>query len=349
MRRRRFLAGLGAVAVAAVAGGTAVAARDDGGGGGAAPPKRATSTAKVTRTDLVTREDLDGTLGYGDTSDLAVARAGTITALPQPGAIIGRGGSLVEVDGEPVPLLLGDKPLWRPLYRGVEGPDVRILEENLVALGHGAGLTVDEKFTAATERAVKAWQDALGVDDTGILINDRVVVRTGPVRIAARVAEVGAPAGGPALKVTSPDQRVSVALEASSQGLVKVGDAVKVTLPDDTTLPGKVATVGTTVTPGDDQAGTSASIAVTVALDDPKAAAGLDEAPVQVSVVQSQATDVLAVPIQALLALAEGGYGVQKQVGSRSPLVAVKLGASADGLVEVTGDLAEGDRVVVPA
>ena len=69
-----------------------------------------------------------------------------------------------------------------------------------------------------------------------------------------------------------------------------------------------------------------------------------------VSVVTSAATGVLAVPVDALLALAEGGYAVERGGRRRHrELVAVEIGAFADGWVEVTGDLAEGDDVVVPA
>jgi hypothetical protein len=57
----------------------------------------------------------------------------------------------------------------------------------------------------------------------------------------------------------------------------------------------------------------------------------------------------LAVPVEALLALAEGGYAVERvKADGTTELVAVKLGAFADDKVEVSGDLAEGDQVVVP-
>ena len=69
-----------------------------------------------------------------------------------------------------------------------------------------------------------------------------------------------------------------------------------------------------------------------------------------VSVVTSAAPGVTAVPVDALLALAEGGYAVERPVaGGGTELVAVEVGAFADGWVQVTGDLAEGDDVVVPA
>jgi hypothetical protein len=151
------------------------------------------------------------------------------------------------------------------------------------------------------------------------------------------------------LSVTGIERRIIVALDANRQGLLAVGDAVEVVLPDGTRVDGSVASVGTVVTPGDEMQGTSASIEVIVALTDPAAAGTLDEAPVDVSIVQSQATDVLAVPVEALLALAEGGYAVERVTGAGSELVAVTTGAFADGRVEVTGELAEGDEVVVPA
>jgi multidrug efflux pump subunit AcrA (membrane-fusion protein) len=88
---------------------------------------------------------------------------------------------------------------------------------------------------------------------------------------------------------------------------------------------------------------------VEIALDDPSVAGGLDEAPVDVRVVSDTAEDVLAVPVTALLALAEGGYAVEVvDADGSTRLVGVEPGFFAEGLVEVTGDVAEGDLVVVP-
>jgi hypothetical protein len=51
------------------------------------------------------------------------------------------------------------------------------------------------------------------------------------------------------------------------------------------------------------------------------------------------------VPVQALLALAEGGYALETEGGD---LIGVETGAFADGFVEVAGQgLAEGLEVVV--
>ncbi len=351
--RRGLLAVVGVVAVTGI--GAAVALLGGGDGAGAdedgLADVPATATATVQRTDLVEREELDGTLGYGEPSELSVGRSGTVTALPEAGAVIERGGSLAEVDGLPVSLLYGDKPLCRPLSVDVEGPDVRILEENLVALGHAdaSSLTVDDEFTSATTAAVKRWQAALGLEETGVVLPTDAVVRPGAVRVSERIASIGGGAGGPVLSVTDTTRAITVNLEATRQGLLAAGDAVEVVLPDGSRVDGSVVSVGTVVTPGDDMMGTSASIEVIVGLTDPTAAGTLDEAPVEVSIVKSQATDVLAVPVEALLALAEGGYAVERVTSTSTELVAVATGAFADGLVGITGDVAEGDEVVVPA
>jgi multidrug efflux system membrane fusion protein len=60
--------------------------------------------------------------------------------------------------------------------------------------------------------------------------------------------------------------------------------------------------------------------------------------------------DVLAVPVPALLALAEGGYGVQVVEGDTTRTVAVETGLFADGKVEITGNgLQAGLKVAVPS
>jgi multidrug efflux pump subunit AcrA (membrane-fusion protein) len=63
-------------------------------------------------------------------------------------------------------------------------------------------------------------------------------------------------------------------------------------------------------------------------------------------------SDALVVPVGALLAQSSGGYAVEVTgPGNSRRLVAVQLGIfdDTDGLVQVTGALTPGQRVVVPA
>jgi len=86
-----------------------------------------------------------------------------------------------------------------------------------------------------------------------------------------------------------------------------------------------------------------------VSLRDAKAAAGLDVAAVSVLFTAAEHKDVLTVPVAALLALAEGGYGVEVVGGSNSHYVRVETGLFANGRVEISGDgIAEGTAVGMP-
>jgi hypothetical protein len=360
-RRRIVVAGVTLVVVAAIGAGSVVAYRaidnssaeasdtDDETGQPAA-----TSTAAVTRRNLEEREELSGTLGFGEQTEVSRNGEGTVTALPALGTVVDRGQTMVEVDGLAIPLWFGDRPLWRALDgNATDGADVQEVEANLVALGHAtsATLTVDDDWTAATTTAVKKWQDALGREETGVIAPGDVVVQPGAVRIAAHPTPVGSPAGGPVAKVTTATRRVTVDLEATKQSLVAKDQPVKVELPDGTLLDATISSVGTVATAqdtGDPENPGEPTVEVVVALADPTQAGTLDEAPVSVQVVTSAASDVLAVPVDALLALAEGGYAVDRAAGDGG-LVRVETGAFADGWVEITGDLAEGDEVVVPA
>jgi peptidoglycan hydrolase-like protein with peptidoglycan-binding domain len=342
--------------VLALGGGTAGGQDVGGDDEGRTTDATAASTARVAveRRDLAERESLDGTLAYGDTRDLAIGGQGTITGLGAEGTVVDRGGVLGEVDGRPVPLLFGDRPMWRTLGEGADtsdGADIRQLEENLIALGYGtaANLGPNDTWSQATTAAVKRWQAALGVEETGRVELGSLVFAPGPLRIGDHLAELGAPAGAPALSVGGTERVVTVDVEADRPGLLTVGQAVEVELPDRSLVPATVRSVASVVDPPDPSTGGSPTVQVVVALDDPAAAGALVQAPVEVQIVTIAADDALTVPVEALLALAEGGYAVERPDGS---LVAVQVGAFADGFVEVeatSGTLAEGDDVVVPA
>ena len=148
-----------------------------------------------------------------------------------------------------MPLLVGDLPLYRPLHTGVpDGPDVRVLEQNLAALGYGDGLAVDETFSAATAAAVNAWQHDLGLAETGAVGPGDAVVLPAAVRIASVAAQLGAPAQGNLLTVTRTTRSVTVDLPVAQQELASRGARVQVELPDGRLVAGTVASIGTAVT-----------------------------------------------------------------------------------------------------
>lgn len=338
---------IGAVAVVVV-GGAGAAAAFGFGGGEPAPPVSTLppATATAARTTLTATEDVSGTLGYGAAFSLTGHQKGTLTWLPTPGTVVDRGKPVYSVDLLPVPALFGTIPPYRPLAAGVSGPDVRQLEENLSALGYG-GFTVDDAYTSSTADAVRAWQEDLGRSATGVVAPADVVVLAGDVRVASTTAVPGDPATVPLLTYTGVTRVVTVALDVAKQHLVTPGIEATVTLPDGTAVAGTVASVGTVASAPPTTSDGPATVEVVVTVADQAALGTLDEAPVAVTLVSEKRENVVAVPVGALVALAEGGYGVQVVRDGGTSYVAVETGLFADGKVEVTG-LDPGTVVGVP-
>ncbi|MCW2883094.1 MAG: hypothetical protein JWQ95_7194 [Sphaerisporangium sp.] len=335
-------AGCGVMLCAAV-----VATIGVGGGTGTAVAQRTPpATAQVTRTTLTESKTVDGTLGYGDIATVAATAQGTITWLPSPGAVVTRGRAVYSVDADRVPLLYGRMPLYRTLQDGVEGKDVKLLETNLAKLGYD-GFTVDDKFTWSTREAVKQWQEDIGVPVTGRVEPGAVVVHDGAFRVAELKTALGSPANGPVLTCTGTTHEVTVPLDVADQHLVKKGMKATVELPDGSTVPGTVKDIGKVATESTSQDVTTTTIDVVIAIRGGKKLETYDTAPVNVTMVAAKRKDVLTVPVSALLALAEGGYGVQVVEGPATRYAAVKTGMFADGKVEVTG-IDEGATVVMP-
>ncbi|WP_307801738.1 peptidoglycan-binding protein [Actinomadura violacea] len=339
----------GAAAVVVAAGGGALAWTSDGGHRAEAREVRL-GTAVVTRGDLVDTEKVDGKLTYGDEREVWAGTSGVVTWAPEQGATVRRGGTLLEVAGDAVALMYGGVPMYRVLRDGDSGKDVRELEENLRALGYG-GMTVDGEFTGATEAAVERWQDDRGLERTGTVAPGQVVFLKGAVKVKEVRAPEGKRAvqGQPVLTVAGTRRVVHIDLDADKQDMARKGERVRVELPGGTTVKGTVGEVGSvaeTTGSGQDQ---KTTVGVEVSLGG-KGTGRLDEAPVTVELESERRRNVLSVPVEALLALREGGFGVEVVDGARRRLVPVRTGAYGGGRVEVAGDgVREGATVGVPA
>ena len=271
-----------------------------------------------------------------------VVDLGEVVFIPGPSLVVATTNVGTQVAGGQPAVTLATEPL-------TPGPDVLQLEAALTALGFGDGLTVDDEFTLETRDAVLAWQESVGAATDGIVDLGEILFSENALRVSDQLVAVGSQVtnGSPMLAVAGSDIVVKIDLPADDQGLVAVGDSVTVELPGQVNVAGTVESVASVASIG--QTG-EATFEVVVTLDDPSAASGLDEAPVDVEIVADSVTDVLAVPVSALVALAEGGYAVEvAQSDGSTTLVAVDPGFYADGLVEVTGAaLDPGMLVVVP-
>jgi hypothetical protein len=330
----------------------------------------------------------DETRLQGDEASLAslqatAANSGTTyTSLPQVGAIIKEDQPVYSLSSEAVPLLYGAIAAYRAFYVGMpDGADVGQLTHDLIALGYDAGLSESNRYSSATATAVQRWQRALGLPATGEILLGGVVFEPGPIRVTSVTPSVGqsvggggGDGGGTVLNATSTTPIVTVDLDVTEEYLVKAGDTVSIVLPDGTsTVGGRIETVGNVATcaggggigtgsggPGGggsspcSSAGSGSNstptITVTVTLDSTPSLATLDQAPVNVNITTQQAANVLAAPVNALLALAGGGFGVDVVTGSTSHLVGVTTGLYANNLVQVSGSgISAGIQVQVPS
>ena len=374
---------LTALAVAIAAGvAITIFALESGGGSAASASTPPTGTAAVIRTTLASRQQVSGTLERAGSYTLVMQQtSGTLSELPSPGTVIRRGQPLYWLDGQPVRLLYGTQAAWRDLVLGDgDGADVRQLKRNLRALGFTdyGSLTVADDFDYATAAAIDQWQHAQGVPETGFLPLGSVAFLPGPVRVTAQRAIPGTPIqpGTAVLDLTSTTLVVNVPLDPSLRQLVHVGDRVQIQLPEGQSTPGTVRQIGADTTAagggqstptgtsaggsatGAGQAagasssqtgtGAPASVPVTISLDRPGDARGLDQVPVQVAITDTVHRHVLAVPIGALLALANGGYAVAVDQGGTRTLIAVTPGVFDGNRVEVgSSRLQPGMRVEV--
>ncbi len=314
-----------------------------------------TSISTVSQGTLSSQLTAGGTLEYTTPggSDYSVVNqaSGTFSKLPAAGEVFSRGDVLYRVSHDPVILLYGNTPVYRSLSEGDKGPDVRELNENLVAMGYANRAEVAwdwSYFSYETEYALEKLQAHLGEDETGELSEGQAVFLPGQARISLVTATLGTSAapGGTVMQATSTSRQVVVNLDAAQQTEVKVGDRVQITLPDGNATPGVVSGIGTAAT-----AGSNPTLPLYITLKHPKAAGSLDRAPVTVEITSTQVKQALIVPIDALLALSGGGYAIETvETDGVHKLVAVSLGTFDDaaGTVQVTGDVSAGERIVVP-
>ncbi|MFC0508894.1 HlyD family efflux transporter periplasmic adaptor subunit [Micromonospora costi] len=366
MSRRRGAGTVLAVAVAApLAAGVAYAARSASDSPDTPAASVATGTAEVTHGTLTERVQVGGVLGYAGSYTVDHQGApGVLTAAPDSGDTIGRGGVLYRVADAPVRLLLGGVPAYRDFRYGMsDGPDVRQLERNLVDMGFDPyhRITVDRHFSAATATAIRRWEASWGrpaYQRTGRLTQGEIVFLPTPLRVTRFQVRVGGTVGSGTTVVTgtSTSRAVTAHLDTAQRGAVHVGDQVEVALPDAEPIRGRVTAVGEVAAApsGDEGNGgqqpanpDTATVPLTIAVDLPRGS-GLDQAPVTVDVVTGTRPDVLLIPIAALLARPGGGYQVRLTGGSAVQVEPGRFDEST-GQVEVVSGLTAGQTVEVPA
>ncbi|MFI5981889.1 peptidoglycan-binding protein [Streptomyces sp. NPDC051555] len=364
-KRGRIVVPLLVVAVVAGAGAAAVTRPWDHDSGSDKRSAVPYDLVAVERGSLSSSIQLTGALVYDAPTPIVPAGKGTLTGLPSVGAVVKAGEKLYEADGQPVVLMTGGRPMWRDLGPDVpNGPDIEQLKRNLIKLGHtkGLGLSADQKFTPDTATAVKRWQKALRLKETGTVpLGSIVMLAQESVRVQQVSAQLGsAVSGSSAMTVTRTDLVVTVQPAENQISRFKPDGPVRAKLADGTTVEGKIRSLvrgsgnGAEDKSGGAGDGSAAKTTVTIVLDGQERAQRAGPSAVTVNVVGDTADNALIVPVTALLALDGGGYGVRIAEradgadGAAPRLVKVQLGLIADAKAQVTGDVKPGAQVVIP-
>ena len=264
----------------------------------------------------------------------------TFTWLPSAGQTIREGQAIYQVSGTPVVLLYGNVPAYRDLSEGMTGADVTELNTDLVKLGYATATVLGPRsgwdyFSSETAYALELLQAHLGLTQTGTLPLGQAVFLPGAIQVSSlgtgAVPGAAATSGATVLTASSLTPVVTIDLDASLQTEVAAGDKVSVTLPDGSVTPGVISSISTAPSSsssapsssssapsssspssdnGSDNGSTTATITVVVSLTNPKAAGSLNEVPVQVTITTGSVSNVLIVPVDALLA--QPGKGMRR-------------------------------------
>jgi len=329
-----------------------------------------TGTQAVTRGSLTEQTQENGTLGDTGSYTVVVPASGsgasTFTWLPSAGQTIRQGQAIYQVSGSPVVLLYGNVPAYRDLSEGMTGSDVTELNTDLVKLGYATADALGARsgwdyFSGETADALELLQAHLGLTQTGTLPLGQAVFLPGAIQVTAlgtdAVPGASAAAGATVLTASSLIPVVTINLDASLQTEVKVGNKVSLTLPDGSITPGVISSISSAAaasaassSDNSSSEAAAATITVVVSLTNPKAAGSLNQAPVQVTITTGSVSNVLIVPVDALLAQPGGSYAVEVTGPGGHRLVKVTPGLFDDaaGTVQVTGNLTPGQHVVVP-
>ena len=255
-------------------------------------------------------------------------------------------------------------------------------QKRIREMEEGEGSVVDAAEALAIENAQKAYDDALksyneGVDQESELTKAKeeldelklsaksetfsptnAYASESPIIIGSYISDIGSAVSlnSQLYNISSIGIEVVFQVDASDQETVSLGDSVEIELPTDERVPTEITFIDQVVT----QTQAGEFIEVILEVLNPNEIEAYDQAPVKVFVTTEVSENVLFVPVNALLALAEGGYALevyegetedgifQGESGVDTSYVAVEIGVFTDGFVEVKGNISEGQIVVVP-
>ncbi len=179
----------------------------------------------VTHQDVRAQTTVSVTVGDLPGREASTAATGTVTAAPQPGAVLDNGVVVLRVNDKPVRAFVSTTPPWRALAPGDKGPDVTRLQQYLSALGYDTGRP-SETFGAGLRRAVVRFNQDAGLGKDVATFDPATVVWVGPepLTVAESLVTEGGPLGPGTPVLRGPARPGAVAVSEPQGGIATLGD-----------------------------------------------------------------------------------------------------------------------------
>ena len=282
----------------------------------------------------------------------------TVTAVPlSPLQQVKEGSVLIEIAGDPVVAMQADFPMFRSIVFGTRGPDVKSVQLTLTRLGYATPITstLDEPTAASLAKFFTAigYATPTGPDGKVRLAKGSIVFQ--PV---FPLTVISVPALGvvldpsqptSSLTLATPELSVESTLSPSQNIGITVGSPVEIINDNsNVTYEGTIETLAsapTVTTAG--EAGFPMRLKPTKPL--PESLRGTNLRVVVTTA--STKSEVLVVPISAIVTGADGANSVLVFANGQRRPVKVTVGLEASGFVEVSpaagGALSPNDQVIV--
>jgi peptidoglycan hydrolase-like protein with peptidoglycan-binding domain len=379
-RRRIILLAVVAIVVVLAAGGVALSTQIKSPAQQAAetkPPALTSLSATVTKQVITSTVLAQGSVGsppevspssIGGASPSAGTNVQAIVTriFRRTGQQVGQGSVILDVAGQPFFVLQGTVPAYRDLVPGEKGEDITQLQDDLETLGYGIGSDTLGTYGPGTATAVASFYTAMGYQaptvaaggkkaskSAEVPLGDFMFVPRLPAHIAKLTAKVGQSISGSDLVLSLGHPSLAGQLTPTDRGLVRPGMRVIITRSDTgQTYPGKIKSISSVPSStGSIAGGDYLPMKIKVLRPLPTVLIGQNVS-LRIATAATSAP-VLAVPEAAVFASADGGIYVTRLEGSTEVRVEVRVGATGDGMVQVTpvhaGALGAGDRVLIGA
>lgn len=179
---------------------------------------------------------LSASASWGTVGVIRAPVGGVVTSVDVDAAApLGEGSRIASVNLVPTFAAAGAVPVFRDMAAGNRGADVAQLEAFLARAGYDPGIQ-DGVFSAATVRAVRAWQAAVGAGVTGtVSLGSLVFVPQLPAR-ARPLIEVGVnvAAGESVAELVAAAPTFTMGLTDDQVALTPPGTVVRLTAPEGT-------------------------------------------------------------------------------------------------------------------